>query len=171
MDRGERALVPGSGGSSSGGGTAAAAPAPAAPAPLAAAPASPDLRARIYVKDLGHLAELVREDARVSPMARKLASRRKAAIGVMVVGGLASVVAMGAGAAEWGKNDDPSDPDFMERSSGDRLFVGGVIGALATGLVGAAIYPRRGEVLDVINAWNTAHPDRPFEIRSGHVDR
>jgi hypothetical protein len=147
------------------------APAGGAPAasPAAAAPA-PDLRPHIYVKDLGHLAELVKDDANVSPTAQKLAARRRGAIGVAIAGGLASVVAIAAGVSKWSSETrDPSDPNFMESTGGEKLFVGGVVGSLATAAVSALIYPRRGEVLDVINAWNVAHPDRQFEIRRSGV--
>jgi hypothetical protein len=38
-----------------------------------------------------------------------------------------------------------------------------VIGALAA----AMISPKSGDLLDAINAWNTSHPDRPFELSGG----
>ncbi len=51
-----------------------------------ARPASIALTPRIYVKDVDHLAELVRDDTVVSPMAESLVTRRNAAIGAMVTG-------------------------------------------------------------------------------------
>src|ERR1700693_5913121 len=57
-------------------------PAAAVGPPAAPTVSSPDLRPHIYVKDLDHLAQLVKEDAAVEAQAQALASRRTAALGV-----------------------------------------------------------------------------------------
>lgn len=156
---------------------AATAPAPVPTAGATRVPTSvtapagpaPDLRARIYVKDLGHLSDLVNEDPTVAPMAKRLADRRAASRGVATVGGLVSITLMVVGASKFGDDHaDPGDPDFMKPDASQKLFVGGVLSGIASLGVALAIHPRRGELLDVVNAWNTRHPDQPFEIYGGH---
>lgn len=150
---------------------AVASPAVSAAAPPAAAPAA-DLRPIVYVKDLGHLAELVRADPKVSPMAERLAARRKAAYGVGLAGIALSVGFMAYGMTAEPNPAQPGDPDFMKTTSRDRAFAGGVLGAIASTVVMLAIHPRSGELLDVVNAWNANHPEYPFTIErnalSGH---
>jgi hypothetical protein len=137
-----------------------------APAPVAAAPA-PDLRPRIYVKDLSHLAELVKEDPTVSFRAKGLARRRSTAIGIWVAGGIAAVALAGASASG---NADPGDPRFDAQLDASRnMLLGGVAVSIVSGLLGIAIHPKRGDVLDVVNDWNRGHQDRPFELERGEV--
>jgi len=144
-------------------------PSPSTPAPaLLPLPAA---QARIYVKDLDHLAELVKADPEAGPIATKLTERRNAAY---VVGGIGLAVSTGFvvyGVSQWGKHLDPSDPSFGKTAGSDRAFYGGMIGALASGLVAAAIHPWRSDFLDLVNTWNTRHPDRPFTLEHGHVER
>lgn len=150
---------------------------PASPPPAAAAPAAPagaggpDLRARIYVKDLGHLAELVRSDPNVSPKAEGLASRRRVAIGAFVVGGVGATALLVASLAK--QTPDPGDPRFDSAVDDKmKLMLGGTAVGLAGALVGALVHPRRGELLDVLNEWNVAHPDRPFVLNGpGEIGR
>jgi hypothetical protein len=145
--------------------TPGAAPAAAVPAPAFA----PDLRPHIYVKDIDHLAELVRGDPTVSPMAERLAVRRRTALTVGGVGLAISTVFVVYGASQFGKHSDPGDPDFMKTSGGDKAFVGGVVGAIASTLVMLVIHPKGGDLLDVVNTWNVAHPDQPFTLERGMV--
>jgi SH3-like domain-containing protein len=147
----------------------AAAPATLAPHARAAAPI-PDLRARIYVKNLSHLSELVSSDATVAPKAESLANRRRASIATWIVGGLASVALLGASAAT--DMPDPGDPRWdAEFDKRMRLTGAGIGVGVTSALLGLAIHPRRSELLDVVNAWNVRHPDEQFEIRGGEVGR
>lgn len=146
---------------------------PAGPAAAAAAlptapPAPPDLRPRIYVKDLDHLAELVKEDPVVWPKAKELADQRTRAITTMAVGGGAGLVLMVAGLLKYGADtsNDVSSPNFMNPRTkvGPTLMITGLVFAIGSPLVGLALHPKRDDLLDVVNDWNTRHVDRPFEL-------
>lgn len=148
-------------------GAAAALP-PAAP-PVPPAPA-PDLRPRLYVKDLGHFAELVKTDPRLAPKAERLVNRRRTAIGILAVGGAASLGAITYGISQAERQRaPPGDPDFMKTTDAEKAFVGGVLGAIATTVVALVVAPWRGDLLDVVNEWNVAHPESQFELERGHV--
>jgi Bacterial SH3 domain len=153
---------------------AAATPVPApapAPAALAAPAPPPDLKARIYVKDLDHLADLVKQDARVHEQAERLANRATAAKVVGWGGFAASMGAILYGANHLSEHTDPSKPDFMQESSGQKWFVGGLVGAGVSLVAALIISPSRGDLLDVINGWNVAHPDEPFTLDRAEVGR
>jgi hypothetical protein len=153
------------------GSMAAPAALPAPFAPYAPAPAAaPDLRARIYVKNLSHLSELVSGDATVAPKAESLANRRRASIATWVIGGLTSIALIGASAAR--DMPEPGDPRWdAELDNRMRLTGAGLGVGVASALLGLAIHPRRGEMLDLVNAWNVRHPDQQFEIQGGQVGR
>ena len=157
-------------------GAAALAVAPAVPVPppgtpaQAAPPPAPDLRPRIYVKDLDHLAELVKEDPSVAPKAAALARKRRTAMTVFAVGAGAGAVLILVGASQMGEHRDPSDPNFG-KSSGTGTMTAGLITTVGALLVGLAVSPSQGDLLDVINAWNTSHPDQPFTLDRHAVGR
>lgn len=146
---------------------------PGVAAPVAAPTTAPDLRPRIYVKNLNHLSELVQADPDVGPMAKKLSTRRAAAYTVGGVGLAVSAGFIAYGASQFASGpDDPSDPNFMKDSSkGTGAFVGGLVGAVASTLAFVVIHPKGGDLLDVVNSWNTRHPDRPFTIENGMAGR
>jgi Bacterial SH3 domain len=139
-----------------------ASPAGSSAAVMAPGPAkAPDLRATIYVKDVDHLAELVKSDQAVGPMADRLATRRTA--GWVVIGlGWASAVGYYAYSANSGaQNRDPN----ATKSDGEMKGIGVGVGiAIVSTLVGTLIFPSNGDLLDVVNTWNTRHPDQPFTI-------
>jgi hypothetical protein len=104
-------------------------------------------------------------------MAKKLADRKNAA---WVVGGLGLATSVGlivAGASKWGRHSDPADPSFMKADGGDKLFVGGLATALVATVATIAILPRRNDFLDVVNTWNTRHPDQQFTLEHGMAGR
>jgi SH3-like domain-containing protein len=122
---------------------------------------APDLRATIYVKDVDHLAELVKSDQAVGPMADRLATRRTA--GWVVIGvGWASALGYYVYSANSGaQNRDP----YAMKSDGEMKGIGVGVGvAMVSTLVGILIFPGERDLLDVINTWNTRHPDQPFTI-------
>jgi SH3 domain-containing protein len=132
-------------------------------APPAASPAAapaPDLRAHIYVKDLGHLADLVKEDGEIKASADRLVARRNATYVIMVAGLAAATALVASGASQFGD---------LESHRGERLFTAGLVTAGGSLLVGLLVHPRRGEVLDLLNGWNVRHPDRQFEISAGSL--
>jgi hypothetical protein len=139
-----------------------ASPAGLSAAVMAPGPAkAPDLRATIYVKDVDHLAELVKSDQAVGPMADRLATRRTA--GWVVIGaGWASALGYYAYSANSGAQS--RDPYAM-KSDGEMKGIGVGVGiAIVSTLVGILIFPGNGDLLDVVNTWNTRHPDQPFTI-------
>jgi hypothetical protein len=155
-----------------GGAAVAAAAAPAAAAGAAPRPApAPDLRAKIYVKDLDHLAELVKEDAKAGPMAAQLASRRK---GAFAVGGISLAAGIGCmvyGMSQATKHTDVNDPQFGQTGSAGGAFVAGGVIMAGGMLLAYAIAPKRADLLEVINTWNTGHPSEQFTYSEGHVDQ
>ena len=131
----------------------------------------PDLRPRLYVKDLDHLAQLVKEDAAVEARAQALGTRRTAALGVggaLFATGL--VVAL-TGVGNQSCHDSTPFPGAgtMRICESDPTQTAIGAGITAAGALAAMIIsPKSGDLLDVINGWNTAHPDRPFELSGGH---
>jgi hypothetical protein len=149
--------------------TDAAPIAPAATPPAEEPPPSetpaphPDLRARVYVKDVPDLAARVSSDGTVSPRANALASRWRTSTSVWVVGGIASLALLGVSAV----TDLPRSSDARFESSLDtkgKLVAGAVLVSFATGLIGLVIHPRHGEVREVVAAWNATHPDQQVEL-------
>lgn len=145
--------------------------APAAPAPVEDRPVREATTAspKIYVKDLEHLAELVKEDPLVGPKAKQLSDRRTAGLAV-AFGGIAAGILISTVAilAPGQKDCRPpvfeGDPPFcLEKPNFGPAF-GGVGVAIGSGLLGFLIMPKSGELLDVINEWNTRHPAEPFEL-------
>lgn len=123
-------------------------------------------RARVFVKDLKHLSELVASDLEVRPKADDLVQRETSA-NVALYGGMigGSAVALGG---------------FFLLPKSDCLDIGGQqscgygaehFTALAIGsglmIAGLVIYqvvkPDRKDVLDVLNLWNQRHPEEPFD--------
>lgn len=152
------------------------APAPAAQTPAPAVATTPasvaapavDLRPRLYVKDLAHLAQLMKDDPDLGSTASSLDRRRTQSMAVAIVGGLAAGVLIVGGGVKTATdtNSDVNSPDFGRRTSsaGPIMLGAGAAVALGSVIYVAARYPRRSEVIDVLNAWNTRYPDRQFQV-------
>jgi hypothetical protein len=131
----------------------------------------------IYIKDLSHLAEVVSRDDEVHRMATDLTTRQTAAIGV-VSGGLAVGTLLVVGAmtifthpsctvfTSGGPNGPTSDQFCVDRTNQAMLY-GGTGVVLASGLVAALLWPKRNDLLDVINAWNRRHILNPISVNRG----
>jgi hypothetical protein len=148
----------------------AAPPVPTTGAPAGLPAAAPDLRARIYVKDLDHLAELVKGDAQVAPLAEKMVTQKQTAWAVGGAGLVAGAVMIAIGVSQLNSDfnrsmNDPGAGSPSQRGAG--VVVGGsaVIGLAA--IATYAIMPKRDDLLDVVNTWNQRHPDQQFDISSG----
>jgi hypothetical protein len=131
----------------------------------------PRARATIYVKDLDHLAELVASDQVVHPQAEALADRHKWGLGLLT-GGLIAGTAVGIGSyTVWAGQDciagyPAGSPDLCTKRINMTAMVFGLV-LCAAGTIGwLAVMPKRGDLLDVVNAWNERHPDEPFTIES-----
>jgi hypothetical protein len=141
----------------------ASAPAGAPPPvqPIVAAPSIPS-QAKLYVGDVGSLADLVANDPVVNPMAQHLVSRREGAIGAGVAVGIIGAAVLVAGildthplcAGTFCSGSEPSAP----------LITAGALLLPVGGLVAALLYPKRGDLLDVINAWNLRHLDNQLTV-------
>jgi hypothetical protein len=142
--------------------------------------AAPDLRARIYVKDLDHLAWIVSSDPELAARTRDLAGRQRRALGVWIGGAVLSTVLFSVGAARAmdGLDTDPGSPTFGERSStgGEAMMVAAGVTLVVTTLV-AGLGVAGGEgLVDIVNDWNLRHPSEPLELERGrpshaHVHR
>jgi len=142
---------------------AAAVTAADAPTVSAAVP-----RPNIYVKDLAHFAELVKSDEVVHPMALNLANRETTAK-VVGWGGLG----VGTALAIAGFFILPRDGECYD-IAGQRdclmgptnyTTVGVGLGLAAVSAVAFAVMlPKREDVLDAVNTWNTRHPTEQFDL-------
>jgi hypothetical protein len=143
---------------------------PAAPAPAPAPAAPPDLRAPLYVKDLDHLAELVKSDPVIAPKANRITTRRRAAYATMGVGLGVSAALTVVGIKQMNREFDRAfdSPGFEEPgNAGQATFASGLVVAVVTLITAAIIAPKHDDLLDVINGWNERHPEEPFEITPG----
>lgn len=139
--------------------------APPPPPPAPAAP--PDLRARILVKDLDHLAELMKEDPASAAAAAAMIRRRNGAYAVGGVGFAASVVLSAIGASKLSCHSDLNDPRFGQSCGAGGYFVAGGITAAVAVLAAGIMHPTRSDVFDLLNGWNVRHPDEPFTAGGG----
>lgn len=139
--------------------------------PPPAPAARPDLHAPIYVKDLDHLAQLVKADPVIAPEAARLATRKKAAIATWIVGAAAGLAITAYGMKQMDDEFDRAfDSPAMDQpgDEGKGAFVGGMVVTAVALVAGAIVAPKRNDLLDVINGWNQRHPEEPFEISGGH---
>jgi hypothetical protein len=140
--------------------------APPVPPSLPPALVVPDLRPRIFVKDLDHLAELVKEDPAVAAQARALASRERSAL---LIGGTLVATGVVVALAAVGRESCDAQPfgsqtiQVCHPTGQGQMVLGGAL-SLGGALTAVALMPRRGDFLDVVNAWNVAHQDRPIEL-------
>ncbi len=133
--------------------------------PAQRAPASDAGRPVTYVKDLDHLAALLEKDSAIHPQAETLALRHKVAMGLMW-GGLAVGGALTIGSMTFLGSRQCYDAagEFCATKTNMTAAVGGSILTLTSLIVGYALLPTRGDLLDVINAWNERHVDEPFTL-------
>jgi hypothetical protein len=140
---------------------------PPAPAPAGSPPSTQPgivLRPRIYVKDLDHMAELMKRDPAVGAMAASLVHRRNAAV-VVGVAGMALSVGLGIAAMNASSASGPAAMQSGKSPPGQDQFVASMVALGVGSLLAVIIHPSRGELLDVVNAWNRAHLDEPFDLQ------
>ena len=143
---------------------------PPAPAPAGSPPSTPStqpgivLRPRIYVKDLDHMAQLMKRDAAVGAMAASLVHRRNAAV-VVGVAGMALSVGLGIAAMNASSASGPAAMQSGKSPPGQDQFVASMVALGVGSLLAVIIHPSRGELLDVVNAWNRAHLDEPIDLQ------
>ena len=84
----------------------------------------------------------------------------------MGIAGVAVGVVLTAVGVSSRSTDDCKGPSgsFCVPKPNFGMMYGGMGVALGSGLLSFAIMPKSGELLDVINEWNTRHPAHPFEL-------
>ena len=148
---------------------AVAGPPPVQPLPRRNPPAE---RAQAYdpptvirVKDVYHLSFLAQDDAVVGPQASGLATRRKASFGIMF-GAIAAGAALAiAGATVLATENcyDLTTDSVCSRSASLPAITGGFLLAASGVLAWILIKPTRGDVMEVIDAWNARHRDQQVQ--------
>lgn len=126
---------------------------------------------RIFVRDLGHLVELVGPDAAVSTRAQALVQRQSAGFWVMG-GGLAAGAALVTAGLLSSQRRCELDSMFGDAPRCTNiphvpLLSAGVLLGLAGGATGWLLLPKGGDVAEVVNAWNARHPSESFDLTPG----
>jgi hypothetical protein len=142
--------------------------APVEPLPPPDGTVSSPVGSLIYVTSPAHLAHITREDSLLHPRAVSLARRARIGVGVMM-GGVALGALMIAGAATVFSQTECSSTVLYGQAcqSGqinENLAVAGLLTAVLVGGVGIALAPSQLEWYDIINAWNSRHPDRTLLV-------
>lgn len=138
-----------------------------------ASPPKPDvIKPLIYVKDLAHLAELTASDAIVGPMAEKLERRRTTGFGILIGGTLGGMTAAALGLTVLQSKaciagPYPDSKEACNSGPNEALLVGGLAAAGVAAIVALLVNPDREDLLDLLNQWNTRHPEDPFTITGG----
>jgi hypothetical protein len=147
---------------------ARAAPAAAAPVePLVPEPREP--KPTIYVKDFKHLSQLVRHDEVVHSMVDRLDTKRTVALSVGIGGsavGLALMLGSFTVFATKNCTDFGVGGQLCTNDPSMGALVAGGSVLLFAEVLGWALYPKRGDLIDVINTWNTRHVDNQFTFES-----
>jgi hypothetical protein len=122
----------------------------------------------IYVKDLRHLASLVKKDEVVFPMADSLATRQTVgttlAVTGLVVGAALAILSFTVLAKK--ECSSPFGLETCDTKFNMPVMYTGFGTMIVLPLVGMAIRPGRDDLLDVVNTWNERHPNSQFEITS-----
>lgn len=124
-------------------------------------------QATLYIKDLNHLAEMVKEDEVVAPMASALAHQTNVGFATMTGSIIAGVVTTAVGLLLPWSDCRPSvaGSQFCMPGVANYAVTGTGIGVTLVGsLVGLLVMPKGGEFLDVINTWNQRHPDEQISL-------
>jgi hypothetical protein len=122
------------------------------------------VRAPFLVSSYSQLPELMKEDSLLDQRANDLVAGRHQAIAAVAIGGGAAVVAGLIGAIDEQNDCFGSGFTRMCQKHPNFTILGVAGGLFAVGmLVGALLMPH-DNLVDVVNAWNQAHPDRPLAI-------
>jgi hypothetical protein len=144
--------------------------APVEPLPPPGGTVSP-LGSLIYVTGPDHLERITRDDDLLHPRALSLARRVKIGTGVMI-GGVALGALMIAGAATvFSRTECAGNPlGGQVCQSGHvnaNLAAAGLLTGVIVGSVGVALGPSQSDWYDIINEWNSRHPDRSLLVAPG----
>jgi hypothetical protein len=133
----------------------------------AAAPTAPVqplsvVRAPFLVSSSKQLPPLMKDDSLLEQRANGLVAGQHQAIGAFAIGGAAAVVVGLIGAIDEQNDCFGSGLTRLCQKQPNWTILGVAGGLFAAGmLVGALLMPH-DDLVDVVNAWNQAHPDRPL---------
>ncbi len=139
----------------------------AAPAPVQPLSTAHSL---FIVKDLDQLPELMKDDALLGPRARDLIHSRKVAIGIGAGAGIASMLIAPLALVSTNTECVGSGSNQLCQQAPNFTFgyvAGGVL--LVGGIVALAIMASAEDPIDLLNAWNQQHPDRPLTVAPSAV--
>ena len=134
-----------------------------------------------YVMSPAHLARLTQEDDLLHPRALAFANRVHLGAGVMMGGvALGALIIVGA-ATVFEQNEcfTPAVPagfnlpvsPICQSHTNHTMAIAGMFTAAVLGFTGLLLMPSQTEWYDIINEWNSRHPDRSLLVapaRSGH---
>ena len=126
----------------------------------------------IYVKDLNHFAELVKEDPLVSSRANSMVRQRTIGLTGLAVGLAAGTLISVAALTFLAGQNCTSNSSGTTRDGAINCTYSPRLGLASVGFgiaIGGAIFPwifspSRNDLLDTINLWNGRHPNQQFEI-------
>jgi hypothetical protein len=122
------------------------------------------VRAPFLVSSYSQLPQLMKDDSLLDQRANDLVAGRHQAIAAFAIGGAAAVVVGLIGAIDEQNDCFGSGFTRMCQKHPNFTILGVAGGLFAVGmLVGALLMPH-DNLVDMVNAWNQAHPDRPLAI-------
>lgn len=146
--------------------------------PLSPPPrAAPSVGSLTYVLSPAHLARLTQDDDLVHPRALALVNRSRLGAGVMM-GGLAlgALIIVGASTVFTQNEcftpavppgyDGPVSP-ICQSHANHAMAIAGMFTSAILGLTGVLLLPHQAEWYDIINDWNSRHPDRTLVVAPG----
>jgi hypothetical protein len=131
------------------------------------APLAPGVQAAnriIYVKDFSHLADLTAADAAVQAKATELA-RWRLASNAVAIGGPLLGAALTLGGMFLGGQSCNAQGSCTPELNAPVMWSGVGLMSIST-IVAFAIRPSRRDLLDLVNDWNSRHPNEPFTVDS-----
>ena len=122
---------------------------------------------KLMPDEVADFEKIVANDPVVHPMARSLATRRRAGTALEVIGALVAVGLAVPGALTWESCKTRMDMtlDCAGRDRSVALVVSGGVVGLGLFLLGWAVAPSRGDFTEAMRAWNGRHADAPLELR------
>ena len=122
----------------------------------------------LYIKNIDHLAEVVKSDDLLHARTKALVAERNQGLTVVIVSLAVGAALMVAGLTAFANEEcTPSvaggSPHCMTMPSFP-VMAGGVLVAGIGTMIGAAMGPSRHTQIDVVNEWNARHADRPIML-------
>ena len=127
----------------------------------------PGVGSLTYVKDLDHLAAITSPDSALHLRAIELEHKVNIGMGVLMGGAaLGALIVVGAATVFTQEDCIGSQPPLCQSRPNGALAGVGLFTMVAGGLAGLLIMPHRGDLLDIVNEWNTRHPEQTLLLDS-----